>query len=475
MRRPQRRLTKFQDATLTASFTSRLFPLPPWLSYNPKRKTPRSSFVKPEDFSHLTMSRVNGLYLGAVPLDSDTVEQSLLNIENKQRSNLFPWTGQFSPQLVEVMLNQYASVRTRVLDPFAGSGTILCECGRKGIGADAVEINPAAYSLARTYQFINRKRDDRARTISKVARVIGDALSNPLPLFDPRPRPAKAPFRDMLTEARSILDEPDCVALIETLIVLSDFYRPDLDSKRLTSVWERLVSTVRHLPYSEAPLRAINADARQVPLEPESIDLVITSPPYINVFNYHQQYRASAEALGWNLLQVAKSEIGSNRKNRANRFLTVIQFCLDIAATLLELSRVCRKAARIIFVVGRESRVRGTPLLNGEIVALLATKCAGLRLRSRQERVFKNKFGIMIFEDILHFTGVSQLDRWMTDPRLIAKLVLEDALKVAAPAATLDIREAINHVGEVQPSPVYDPSRARLARFQELGYASSLR
>lgn len=43
--------------------------------------------------------------------------------------------------------------------------------------------------------------------------------------------------------------------------------------------------------------------------------LVLTSPPYINVYNYHQQYRASAEALGWDLLEVAKTEIGSNRKH----------------------------------------------------------------------------------------------------------------------------------------------------------------
>lgn len=420
------------------------------------------------------MSRINGLYLRAVPLDSDTIEQPLLNIENKQRSNPFPWTGQFSPQLVEVLLEQYASPRSAVLDPFAGSGTILCECGRKGLRAYAVEINPAAYSMARTYQLMNCKPQDRLGTISKVSSALSDLFSGSVPLFAPGQYRGETPVQESLTKARTALSDPESIALLETLIVLSDFYRPGLDIKRVATLWNKLVSIVRHLPFSEAPLTAINGDARQLSVDSESIDLVITSPPYINVFNYHQQYRASAEALGWDLLRVAKSEIGSNRKNRGNRFLTVIQYCLDIAAALLELSRVCKKSARIIFVVGRESRVRGTPLPNGDIVALLATKCTGLRLRSRQERVFKNKFGLMIFEDILHFTGVEQMDSTLTDPRLIGKLVLENALKVAAPAAAVDIREAIDSACEVRLSPIFEPKAARRKDLRQFGYASTL-
>ena len=75
------------------------------------------------------------------------------------------------------------------------------------------------------------------------------------------------------------------------------------------------------LAYTNSCVNNINND---------SIDFVITSPPYINVFNYHQNYRKSVEATGFNVLEVARSEIGSNRKFRSNRFLTVIQYALDI-------------------------------------------------------------------------------------------------------------------------------------------------
>ena len=60
-----------------------------------------------------------------------------------------------------------------------------------------------------------------------------------------------------------------------------------------------------------------------------AVDLVITSPPYINVFNYHQNYRAILEVLGFDLLKVAESEIGQPAKNRANRFRTVVQYTLN--------------------------------------------------------------------------------------------------------------------------------------------------
>ena len=67
------------------------------------------------------------------PARPHTVAQELLNIDNKQRSNLFPWNGQFSPQLVEVLLRTYSPMKGLVLDPFVGSGTVLYEAGPVGL------------------------------------------------------------------------------------------------------------------------------------------------------------------------------------------------------------------------------------------------------------------------------------------------------------------------------------------------------
>src|SRR5262249_39812661 len=162
-------------------------------------------------------------------------------------------------------------------------------------------------------------------------------------------------------------------SVLEALIVLVDFYHEVTDEK-VYCRWARLKARVLSLPESDAPARLLNCDARRLPLPDDEADFVITSPPYVNVFNYHQQYRRSVEALGWDLLAVARSEIGSNRKRRQNRFLTVIQYCLDMADVLRELRRVCKEGSRIVVIVGRESNVRKTRFFNGEIVAALAAR-----------------------------------------------------------------------------------------------------
>jgi hypothetical protein len=237
-----------------------------------------------------------------------------------------------------------------------------------------------------------------------------------------------------------------------------DFYKPDLSIDKVFTVWNKLKSLVIELPFSEKQILVFHADARKTPLPDSSVDLVVTSPPYINVFNYHQQYRASVESLNWDLLRVAKSEIGSNRKHRGNRFLTVIQFCLDMAQSFNELTRVCRPNARLILIVGRESMVRGTPFFNGEIVAEIGYRALGFDLILKQERVFRNRFGQDIFEDILHFSPP------MSDPgnsflectRTIARDVLELAFVQAPDKAKEGIELAITKVNQVRPSPLFN-------------------
>src|SRR5438270_11492624 len=84
-----------------------------------------------------------------------SLPRHVLDIADKQRSNLFAWRGQFSPQLVEALLRSYAPPQATVLDPFMGSGTVLVEAASRGHEVHGCEVNPAAYSMARLYEFCN--------------------------------------------------------------------------------------------------------------------------------------------------------------------------------------------------------------------------------------------------------------------------------------------------------------------------------
>ncbi len=401
--------------------------------------------------------------LSKLPLDCDSISQGHLNIEDRKRTNLFPWNGQFSPQLIEVLMQEYGKKGHMVLDPFMGSGTVLHEAGRAGFAAFGSEINPAAFKFARTYSLINVAQARRKRLLQEVETALEDFLDD-LPLFVTSKKSAKAEssLSDQLLARYTSFPSGQSKDLFESFLLLLDFRTKRVDSSRLNSIWERFKRTILELPNTDAPIKAANCDARDLDLERNQVDLVVTSPPYINVFNYHQQLRPSVEAMGWNLLEVARSEIGSNRKHRGNRLLTVTQYILDMTQVLREVCRVCKPDARIIYVVGRESNVRKTKFYNGEIVANLATSL-GLTLERRQERVFKNRFGAMIVEDILHFIKPpKQTSESLELPRKIAKHVLETARKSAPQDCIADFNSAIELVGQTEPSPLYVPTSKRV-------------
>jgi hypothetical protein len=239
------------------------------------------------------------------------ISQNILNIEDKKRSNIFTWRGQFSPQLIESLLLAYCPRNAIVLDPFVGSGTVLNEAACFGLQAFGCEVNPAAWILSKTYELVNLKVDKRKEIINSVTDKIETYFlkSN---VFDI----SAAQKIDILSFSKSIYGIYSCTdnfekIIINTLVVLLDLGNNNLTTNRICDTFFSLCQVINNLPYSDSSLMTSLCDARNLPFKEDFIDFIVTSPPYINVFNYHQNYRRSAEALGWDLLKIAKSEIGS--------------------------------------------------------------------------------------------------------------------------------------------------------------------
>jgi SAM-dependent methyltransferase len=295
------------------------------------------------------------------------IPQAKLDIVDKTRSNLFAWRGQFSPQLIEVILSSYCPSNSVILDPFAGSGTVLLEAGFFSLEAYGFEINPAAWILSKTYEFIN---DSQRKESLKEIRTLIDKefpfriLEDSHQILD---------LSEKLNRIRNDLNNPE-KRIFDALIILLDVANNKITNEFIQSKFADLATLINKLPFSDKKIKVSLADARSMPLASDQVDFVVTSPPYINVFNYHQNYRRSAEILGWDLLKIAKSEIGSNRANRGNRFYTVVQYCLDMGDTLREISRVTKHGGRIVFVVGHESNVLGVPFYNADIIEKIGVR-----------------------------------------------------------------------------------------------------
>ncbi|HXQ32624.1 MAG TPA: DNA methyltransferase [Anaerolineales bacterium] len=409
------------------------------------------------------MPLLAGIYDKA-SLNSTEIPQDILNIESKSRSNPLPWNGQFSPQLVQALLKKYSSPSTVLLDPFVGSGTVLLESGLMGRKAFGTEINPAAVILSRLYYLINIPIQARQNYVKHISFLLNNCFSNIQPLFTVQSLDESGIQKSLINLLAKVEDHHQR-HLLEALIVLLDFYNYKLTVERVFSVWKKLSATIMNFPFSPRSIEVFNSDARKIPLPNNSIDLVVTSPPYINVFNYHQNYRASTESLSWNLLSVAKSEFGSNRKHRSNRFFTVIQYMLDIAQTFQELHRLVNNNARLIFIVGRESMVCKTPFYNGEIVTEIAHKALGYEFLMRQERMFINRFGQKIYEDILHFSPPAHSipQDYLDITKDIGVKYLKSAEKYTPEKYKPLIHAAYASSQKINPSPIFDVTAAKRA------------
>ena len=393
----------------------------------------------------------------SVALDRKSLPQDNLDIAERFRTNFFPWKGQFSPQLVEELLTAYAPRGGVILDPFVGSGTSLIEAARQGLEAHGSDLNPAAVTLSRLFHLINLEPAKRTEALVNLRDQLETIIPS-MPLFCAK---ADRPVNHADIETRLIKlwreSTPGTMrTLAAALVVLCDFHHKHLNAELVHKTWLRLDKTVRSLPESKRPVFIHHSDARALPMESNSVDLVLTSPPYINVHNYHQQYRRSVEAMKCNVLAIARSEIGSNRQNRGNRFLTVIQYSLDMVLSLREMARTARTGALLILVLGRESLVRGGRFFNGEIVADLATRGVGLEIERRQERLFLNRYGTDIYEDILHFRFMGEISDEQSSletARLIAGQVLTSARPLVPAKVRSGVDDALERLYEVSPSP----------------------
>jgi len=390
-----------------------------------------------------------------MPVDRTTIPIEKLNVAYKTRTNPFPWVGQFQPQFVSEMLSEYSVESGAVLDPFVGSGTVLLEAARHNMSAYGTELNPAAIMFSNIYKLINLSPTSRRRAFSRWQNMLRKEMPTGLGY-------SKIQIMDALIKLWNGRNNSSCKILTSALITLCDFHKDDLSMEKVEKNVGRLESVVESLPSSKLPIVVKHADARRLPFQEDLVNLVITSPPYINVHNYHQNFRRSVESMGYDVLRMAKSEIGSNRQNRGNRFMTAIQYSIDMMLAMREMSRILNRDGRMILVVGRESLILGEKFFNSSLIAEIAVLSLGLGFLKRQERVFQNRYGKYIYEDILHFdpgTNHHNVERQMDDTMMVSCRNLEGVLAVSESERNRDlIRCALELAENIKPSPILDPS-----------------
>ena len=386
--------------------------------------------------------------------------QEKLDVVTKKRSNLFNWRGQFTPEFVEYILQTFTNQGDFILDPFSGSGTVLQESARLDLRATGIEINPAAYAMSKFFTFCNlpfAERHDYCYNFEKKLNTYLSSL-NGQRVYSENPdyRLAYANLLQFAEKFSQTLTDKQERVLFLNLLFQSEKDKGLLLRDSINKSFLYIKNAILGLPYTVQPINALLKDSRAAGDEYQNeVDLILTSPPYINVFNYHQNFRAIVETFHFDLLKVAHSEFGSNRKNRGNRFKTVIQYCLDMELAIRGFWTALKPNGKVVLVLGRESNVRSTPFYNGQMIIEILESCGGFIEIKTLERQFTNKFGNNIKEDIIIATKSNSISENLFG-RAISLKHLENSLRTTQNGVHSDISEAISNIDEVNPSPIFN-------------------
>lgn len=256
------------------------------------------------------------------------------------------WIAGFSATFAGNTISKYLPKPTRsslVLDPFAGVGTTLVEAFRRGINTVGFEINPYAALVSKvklqsaridldelqdalasyeSYMASLESRIDKAFIKGQQVNAVRPSSRAPkrfrsrIPFFSP-PVERKVLFTlDYIHSLRNPMIQ-DCfrVALGSVMVSVSNYsYEPSLGSRpaagkglisnapvrklvggKLRDMVEdiqclqREVSLLESLPKADIYQKSFFQALEH--LEPESVDLVITSPPYMNNYHYVRNTR----------------------------------------------------------------------------------------------------------------------------------------------------------------------------------------
>jgi DNA modification methylase len=307
---------------------------------------------------------------------------------------IYPYKGKFHPQMIRALLNIIKlKENDTVLDPFVGSGTTAVEAMLLGINCIGIDISPLCVIQSKvkteSIEVIEEIEEVKDYIIRKVRGNLGGQRNN-----------------KFLEAINSISNEKvKNFYIMAYLIAVSDntrrkrnlehsFYK-NLDLM-IKSVKD-FKNVSRELNLKLGKIKIEKGDSRNLPLDDNSVDGIITSPPYSVALDYVSNDAHALKVLGYDLMEIREEFIGVRGKGEERLRL----YNKDMEKSYKEMYRVLRPGKFSVIVIGNAT-YNGKEISTVEFTIDYCQKI-GFKLVKNIDKIIFGLYNVMQKENILIF------------------------------------------------------------------------
>jgi len=334
-------------------------------------------------------------------LDARTWHGSFNNRESSLQQ-LSPYVGKMKSGMARVLVALYSKPTDTVFDPFSGSGVVPFEAAIAGRRAYANDLSPYAYTLTRgkleapaTQELAIKRAKELIELVEQTAPTMEvEAVPEWVrEFFHPKT------LREILA-AFKILEEWEDYFLRACLLGILHHVRPgflsfpashlvpylrktkyppdmfpkmyayrDLRSRLLPKVRRAYRRPLLPFDWERRQFQVWQTNSMNLPIFDESINAIISSPPYFGALDYARDNRLRLWFLGCNNWKDLDSTLTANAKV----YLSQMSTCLQ------EMYRILKPKGHCVLVLGDVER-DGKKRRTAEILADLAANVTGNRL-----------------------------------------------------------------------------------------------
>jgi DNA modification methylase len=361
-----------------------------------------------------------------------TVDWSFSDADTTYLSHdLHPYPAKFIPQLPRTLISKLSIRGELVYDPFGGSGTTALEAVLLGRRALSTDVHPISKIIGEAKMVTLTREDDRmASELAEQLWILanseglagelhkeGAKLSNLVPTipnienwFHPAAVMELSYLRSRISRVESSNVRSLATAAFSKSILKASFqdeetrYASRPREVATGSVIKLFVANLqagrkklkglgsllgfRKAEFRTLDLRSASADAPGAPSK-ESVDLIVSSPPYPNCTDYHLYHRFRLFWLGYDPRDLADKEIGSHLRHQRDSsgfaaYLSEMKRCLS------NLQPVLRSGRYAVLILG-DGVFDGETYPTAELVGDAAIECGFERVGTLARQVHPTK------------------------------------------------------------------------------------